>query len=490
MIPPQEVFSNTPSKKPLYFVQNTDDNLRLRSVVPVNSISESCALGRTTKFNSVFSNAFIKSDPLDSFETPKRQAARHSNFKLLSSAKKLLASTKQNRVCVCFSHRADKDKNIFITHNKKMGNAALASYRNVVQCSAVHTCIICNNRIMKKRGLKASEAYDVWVHDRNNFVPMLTLTIPHYQNGDLYTQFNLTQKAFKRLMDDRLMRKFWDRMGKIGIVKVIEYTHGKNGHHNHIHVQPYLTEDIRKTQVATALWTTPKREGQLKMLTAADEQKLIGKGLQHTIIYRSAEDFIKWYWSKVCVEVGLGAPSHKRGAVFTYGDKVKRYLTKHKSAQEITNSRSKKANNGNRTQWELLLDYGDGDSAAGDVFREYAEVFKGSNLLQFSSGLLHSLGLQTEKDEKDEIRDARAAGEIDETTNDIKEITPSVWHVIKFYHKQADVLAAAENDHLNETHEYDELISELVVRYHKYQMRIQFAGAADRGLRMKDMRPP
>ena len=505
MIPPLKDFSKNPAQKSQYFVQKiygsskptsfeySDVSSRLHETVPDKIMADPHALGTTTKLNSVFlesHKSYKKSKSLEDYPIKERQFARVSNFKLLASAKKLLASTPQNRVCICFSHRRDKDQNIFVTHNRKMGNSAFASYRNLDQCGDIHTCIMCNNRIMSKRGEKAAEAYDVWVHDRNNFVPMLTLTIPHYSYGDLNTQLKLIKKAFKRLMDDRIMRGFWSDMGRVGLVNVHEYTYGKNGHHNHIHAQPYLTKDIRKTQVATTLWTTPKRNGELRYLDDKQQQKLIGKGLQHTITYRSAEDFIKFYWRKLCVDVGLGAPSLKRGAKFTYGDKVKRYLAKAKSAQEITNSRAKKANNGNRTQWELLLDYGNGDSVAGDTFREYAAAFKGTQLLQFSKGLLHLLGLKTEQDEKDEAKQALAEGSVDESANDLREITPAIWKLIKIYHKQADVLTAVENDYLNETNEYDELISKLVVRYREYQMRMQFSQAAERGLSMKDMRPP
>lgn len=526
MITPSKDFSNTSSQKPPYFVQKTDANSSLREIVSVDrsvvnatnfefasrfapnkfflgtspysigyhiAKGESQTLGTTTKFNSVFlesHKSYKKTASLENYPIKDRQFARVSNFKLLASAKKLLANTAQNRVCVCFAHRQDKDKNIFIAHNMKVGNSAYAYYRNIVQCSDVHTCIICNNRIMSKRGEKAAEAYNVWVHDRNNFVPMLTLTIPHYLNGVLKVQLRLIKKAFKRLMNDRVMRGFWSDMGRVGIVDVHEYTYGKHGHHNHIHALPYLTKDIRKTKIATTVWATPKRMGQVRYLNDAQAQKLVSKGLQGTITYQDAEDFISDYWKKVCVEVGLSAPSRAHGAKFTYGEKVKRYLAKSKSAQEITNSRAKKAKGDNRNQWELLLDYADGDCDAGDIFREYAAAFKATQLLQFSKGLLHELGLKTEQDEKDELKQAVADGELDETANDLKEISPAVWKLIKIYHKQADVLSAVENDYLHDTNEYYELIADLICKYDERQRKREYAEAAMRGMRMRDMRPP
>ena len=456
-------------------------------------------LGTITEYNSVLSN-FSKTDE-QTAETSRSR--RDSNFSLLHSAKNLLAPTKQSRICVCFAHRIDQGLNVQIKHNNKSGVEGRASFDNLVTCGAIHTCIICNNRIMQKRSVEIAQGYDYFTKELGGFVPMLTLTIPHYKGGDLVKQIELINLAYKRLMGDRIMRKVWGALEKIGSIKAVEYTHGKNGHHNHIHSHIYLKKSHENQIITHTLWTTPKRKGELRLLNAQQEQEHIDKGLaiqklitqsvddftkdcekerlkpyiierrvkkfiadkahaiknpHPEIIKQTVADFIKFYWAKLCVEVGLGAPSLERGAVFTSGDKVKSYLAKHKSAQEITNSRDKKAKNGNRNQWELLLDYQGGDRQAGDVFKEYASAFSGSQLLQWSRGLKEIVLI-------DEVKDDITGLDENDKLKLIKDIPNHIWRLIKRYGKQAKVLAAVENDIRyggDTTVEYDELIKEII----------------------------
>ena len=207
-------------------------------------------LGTITKFNSNFSTEKNKI-------SAKRQSARAANFKLTDTAKNLLANTAQKRVCVCMSHRLKQDENISIKHNGKSGTDGRAYYGNIIQCSSVHTCIVCNNRIMSKRSKEIAQAYDYFTDTLHGFVPMLTLTIPHKQGGSLEKQLKLINQAYKRLMDDRIMREVWERVGKVGAIKGNEYSHGENGHHNHIHSLMFLKNSHHDVMLPITRWTTP-----------------------------------------------------------------------------------------------------------------------------------------------------------------------------------------------------------------------------------------
>tara|TARA_B110000914_G_scaffold220940_1_gene231841 strand:+ start:2997 stop:4460 length:1464 start_codon:yes stop_codon:yes gene_type:complete len=406
-------------------------------------------LGTITKFNSDF---FTKKNKI----TEKRQSARAANFKLVETTKKLLANTAQNRICVCMSHRLSKDTNISIKHNGQIGSAGLAYYSNLIQCSSIHTCIFCNNRIMLKRSKEITQAYDYFTSSLYGFVPMLTLTIPHKLGGSLEKQLELINQAYKRLMDDRIMRQVWELVGKVGAIKGVEYTHGKNGHHNHIHSLMFLERSHHNIKLPIARWTTPKRKGMLRLLNEKQEKSYIDKGIQAQISYMSFEDFIKFYWVKLCRDVGLGMPSLENGAVITEGNNVKSYIAKHKSAQEITNSRDKKAKHGNRNQWELLLDYQNGDKHAGEIFKEYAQAFSGGKLLRWSNGLKKLLLIA-------EIEDEEVQGEDESTENEtIEEITMDVWQLVKRYRLQARLLSAVENDRRGGTDEYRYIINRMI----------------------------
>lgn len=448
-------------------------NNAFKSGFAASASSDFGALGTITKFNSNFSHKKNKI-------SAKRQSARAANFKLTNSAKNLLANTAQKRVCVCMSHRLNQDENISIKHNGQNGADGRAYYSNIIQCSSVHTCIVCNNRIMSKRSKEIAQAYDYFTSSLYGFVPMLTLTIPHKHGGSLERQLELINQAYKRLMDDRIMRQVWELVGKVGAIKGVEYTHGKNGHHNHIHSLMFLEKSHHDLVLPIARWTTPKRKGMLRLLNEKQEQDYIDKGIQAQISYMSFESFIKFYWVKLCRDVGLGMPSLENGAVITEGDNVKSYIAKHKSAQEITNSRDKKSKHGNRNQWELLLDYQNGDKYAGEIFKEYAQAFTGGKLLRWSNGLKALLLI-------DEVDDEAIAAVDDDAEHETKhEIKPILWQLIKRYNYQARLLSAVENDQQNGTDEYHDKLKEMIV-YHKERERKR---AIAEQKRIADLRPP
>lgn len=430
----------------------SDINSQTFSHVCKEKMSSAHTLGTITKFNSNFSHKKNKI-------SAKRQSARAANFKLTDTAKNLLANTAQKRVCVCMSHRLNQDENISIKHNGQNGADGRAYYSNIIQCSSVHTCIVCNNRIMSKRSKEIAQAYDYFTSSLYGFVPMLTLTIPHKQGGSLEKQLELINHAYKRLMDDRIMRQVWQIVGKVGAIKGVEYTHGKNGHHNHIHSLMFLEKSHHDIKLPIARWNTPKRKGMLRLLNEKQEKSYIEKGLQAQISYMNFDDFIKFYWVKLCRDVGLGMPSLENGAVITEGDNVKSYIAKHKSAQEITNSRDKKAKHGNRNQWELLLDYQNGDKHAGAIFKEYAQAFSGGKLLRWSNGLKKLLLIEEIEDEEVQAEDENAETQV------IQEITHELWHLIKRYRLQARLLSAVENDYKNDTNEYSYILGRMI-EYH------------------------
>ena len=427
----------------------SDINCQTFSHVCKEKMSSAPSLGTITRFNSNFSHKKNKI-------SAKRQLVRSANFKLTDTAKELLANTAQKRVCICMSHRLRKDENITIKHNNKSGVDGRAHYSNVIQCSSVHTCIVCNNRIMSKRSKEIAQAYDYFTQQQFGFVPMLTLTIPHKLGGSLEKQLELINQAYKRLMDDRIMRQVWQIVGKVGAIKGVEYTHGKNGHHNHIHSLMFLEKSHHDIKLPIARWNTPKRKGMLRLLNEKQEKSYIEKGLQAQISYMSFEKFIKFYWFKLCREVGLGATSLENGAVITEGDNVKSYIAKHKSAQEITNSRDKKARHGNRNQWELLLDYQNGDKHAGVIFKEYAQAFAGGKLLRWSNGLKKLLLIEEIEDEEVQAEDENAENHV------VEEITPELWHLIKRYKLQARLLSAVENDRIYDTDDYRYIINRMI----------------------------
>ena len=87
--------------------------------------------------------------------------------------------------------------------------------------------------------------------------------------------------------------------------------------------------------------------------------------------------------------------------------------------------------------------YQEGDKKAGKLFQTFALAIKGERALSWSRGLKDLLGI-------DDIADS----EIEEdTSEDIAEITPEIWHLIVRYRLHCKVLETAELDYKNGTNE-------------------------------------
>lgn len=418
------------------------------------------ALGSITKSNSAFDLSPIKS-------TPKHVINRTYSFAMKDTAGQLLPS---ERVAHCMCHRISTDKEISIKHNGIKGKDGRAKYHNLMRCGSIWNCYFCARKLLAERGAEVERGLKTWIDDMGGSVFMLTLTIPHYQGGDLKRQLKLQRQATKRLYNDRVMRKVWAKIGKVGQVKALEYTHGKNGHHNHTHTIIFseLSPDEFRDFVLPISKTTKNNH---TLLSDKQVQKLKDKGLEYRINYITLEDFIKFYWFKLCRDVGLGNTSLKHGANITDAQNVKTYLTKLKTAQELTNASAKEGKNGNRNQWQLLNDYMNGDDKAGQIFKIYADGYKGERQLFWSHGLKKLLKI-------DEVEDKELLE--DESPDDIEitEILGDVWHLVKRKKLQAHLLNLAEYDFEKGTNKLsillDELKKEVELNRQKFSGQLSF----------------
>jgi hypothetical protein len=76
----------------------------------------------------------------------------------------------------------------------------------------------------------------------------------------------------------------------------------------------------------------------------------------------------------------------------------------------LCKSISKRAGGGNRSSLDLLIDASLGDTAAADLFLEYAAAFKGKKQLRFKRGTLALLGMVESSD--DELLARRGSGNL------------------------------------------------------------------------------
>lgn len=416
--------NNTPSNQ-------NNSNTAVSSTQEMNP--NEAPLGSITKSNSDFDPSPLKS-------TPKHVLNRTYSFAMKDIAGQLLPN---ERVATCMCNRITKDKEISIKHNGKKGKEGRARYGNLMKCGSIWNCYFCARKLLAERGTEVERGLKTWIDDMGGSVFMLTLTIPHYQGGDLDRQLELQRQAIKRLNSDNVMRKVWAKIGKVGQIKALEYTYGKNGHHNHTHTiifSELSPEEFKDTVIAVSKTSRNNHT----LLSDKQVQKLIDKGREYRINYITLEDFIKFYWFKLCRDVGLGNTSLKHGANITDAQNVKTYLTKLKTAQELTNASSKQGKNGNRNQWQLLTDFMNGDEKAGQIFKMYASAYKGERQLHWSNGLKELLGV-AEVDDKQILEN--------ESEDDIEmvQVLGDIWHLVKRKKLQAHLLHLAENDFNNGT---------------------------------------
>jgi hypothetical protein len=201
-----------------------------------------------------------------------------------------------------------------------------------------------------------------WAREQGHQVQMLTLTSRHTLADDLSVQL----RKMKRALDKMRQRRDWRRLRSESLV-----THGRNGWHVHFHM--------------------------ILVLRSGAGDRLLE---------------LQPAWLRSLEAVGL---SGKGRYAFHVQDahQVGEYVTKWGAAEEMVLSNVKKGGNGGRNPFQLLRDFTfDRDLQAGELFKHFAKVFKGTRQLVWSNGLKDLAGV-------DEIDDGEAAAGEDQTLDEM-----------------------------------------------------------------------
>lgn len=395
------------------------------------------ALGSITKSQSKTNND--KNKTLSNVQNNRRSA-----YALKNTSAKLLPNERVNN---CLNNRVTADRGVDVKLSKSTGRA---HYGNLMRCNSVWVCPCCSARILAQRGKEVEQGVDEWV-SAGGSVFMLTLTHSHQRDENLAIKMKLLQKSLSRFFGDRAMKSVFEQFGKIGQIRALETTYSDaNGWHPHHHIlmfskmppEKFLSDTVAVTfdENQDVEYVTPYREKQLEKLGQIDDIKQV-----------TFEFFIKSYWIKICREVGLGLPSLEYGVNIQNASAVKTYLTKFKTAQELTNAQAKRAKNGSRNQWEILADAHNGCEKSGKLWQIYADAFKSQRQLFWSRGLKKMLLIDEIAD--DEINEF---GEIaDDEIVSICELNHEVWRYIVRKNWQPHVLDIVENDFKNETNDLE-----------------------------------
>jgi hypothetical protein len=150
------------------------------------------------------------------------------------------------------------------------------------------------------------------------------------------------------------------------------------------------------------------------------------------------EEKVLSLWQSACVSVGLQMPN-EHGVDIAVGNlKVGEYVSKWGLESEMTKSMIKRGSNESSTPWDILGAFAvTGDEDYADLFREYANCFRGRHQLEWSKGLRDRLGLGVEKS------DEEIAAERIENCAVVCFIGRSDWKHILRHELRAQVLEAA-----------------------------------------------
>jgi len=266
-------------------------------------------------------------------------------------------------------------------------------YSNLMTCGSVWVCPVCAAKISEQRRIELSQAVLNW-KKQGGYVSLLTLTVPHYSNQRLKSVVEGLTNSLRRLTNSRAWKSLSKEIGLFGRIRALEVTYGQNGWHPHFHLLlfTYRYNDLDELQAR-----------------------------------------ILELWQDACQRSSLPKPNH-HGVKVDNGDMAAKYIGKWGLAHEMTKSHIKKSNQG-YSPFDLLKIYlgisengfflDNNSSAAAELFKEYAKVFKGKRQLVWSVGLREIL-----INDLADLSDQEAADLVDQDAELFARIDIDTWKII------------------------------------------------------------
>lgn len=288
----------------------------------------------------------------------KRITARLRRWSLLEVAGELLPG---ERVCWCCKRRTIKalasGEGVTVTYSREHKSAG---FGNLMRCGSVWTCPVCAARITEGRRAELKEAVS-----RSNFIKvMITITLQHSRDDKLIELLKALKDSWRRLKMGKGWQLIKARYGLEAYVTSSEVTYGEHGWHPHLHALLFSSLEPGEFDV----------EAFKKALSERYNALLAKHG--------------RWSSEYYGIDVRFG----DAGA----GE----YASKFGLEEELTKS-IMKAGKGGASPFQLLDLYSQGETWAGEAFKEYASVFKGARQLVWSKGGRAVLGLGREASDEE-----------------------------------------------------------------------------------------
>lgn len=285
----------------------------------------------------------------------KLRMARAERYSCQSVARKALP---KERVSKCL-RLSNNGSNVQVWKHTKTHKAF---YNGLLVCGSVWNCPVCAAKISEKRRKELQQAFDIH-KSQGGHIALLTLTFSHNKFDRLKDILTLFSKATDRFMSGKSFQKIRDEIGMIGRVRAMEVTYGDNGFHPHLHIALFYTNKVNLEDIKNKMY----------------------------LLYE-----------KACAKQGLKV-NEEHGLKLDNGEKADDYIAKHGKwglDQEMTKGHIKKAKDG-LSPFDFLRKYlKEEDEKYLNLFREYAQCFKGKRQLQWSQGLKQRFVLEEKTDEQ------------------------------------------------------------------------------------------
>lgn len=233
-----------------------------------------------------------------------------------------------------------------------------AHFVGVETCGSVWHCPVCAAKISEKRRCEVAHAMD-YNEEHGGAAYMLTLTMRHSRGDKLAKLKAYIADGWRKVQNRRAYRNIKAQCGFIGSIRAIEVTHSENnGWHPHLHVLILTKQPLDDVEGVEGLLF----------------------GLWVDVLAKTADRY-----------VSLDALDFRPA---TSSD----YVTKWGADRELVKGQQKEGCN-SLTPWQLLDASNGGNKRAGQLFKEYARVFKGAQQLTWTKGLKSRFNIGEVSDE-------------------------------------------------------------------------------------------
>lgn len=356
------------------------------------------------------------------FAEVKEISSRVKNFALQDKARQILTQKVTrgkkwayvHRVNYCLRLRISKGKGVELFYNNERQKA---QYGNLQRCCSVWNCPVCASVITEARRLELKAGLSAWA-ENGGYCYLVTFTNRHYSGMNLSHLLGGQKKAFVKFWSKTKVVQMLKNLGYVGRIVATEVTYGNSGWHPHYHMIFFFKQEINQ---------------------------------------QALQSFLAVEWQDVSVKVGLPAPTIKHGVDVRDGTYAAQYVGKWGLDHELTKGHVKTGLNGSLTPFDLLRVSNGSDNYA-ELFREFADAFKGKQQLHWSNGLKDLLGIEQKSD-------AEIITDTEKKSDFVRELSADIWRLVLIYDARAKVLELVEQDYLDNGDRLDRLILGLAEKY-------------------------